>query len=168
MKPESLRQRDQLLWGAALAMSPCAEDKTYAPEDVLRSLVKVLPRDDPEKQHRKKAEHFYQQMSHPGATEPNGQLSLFGDLYPYEPTRPVIGPEPEKRVVQQQFAPPAYKAAEAKRAREKEEDLHVWAERKTRESEGYSAWALTEAIRGRPPLELVFGNYVKESGIHRK
>lgn len=167
MKPETLRQRDQQYWEAALAITPCAEDKTYAPEDVLQALLRVIPRDDPEKHHLKKVEHFYQQMAHPGATEPDGQLSLFGDLYDYEPKRPVIGPDPEKRVVEQQYAPPAYKAAEAKRARDKEHELHVWAERKTRESEGYSAWALAEAIKGRPALDLIFGNYVKEAGLHR-
>src|SRR4029077_14477611 len=143
-KPETLRQRDQALWEAALAMTPGLDDQTRAKEDVLKSLDIVLPPDDLEKQRRQKCERFFQQMTHPGATEPEGQLLLFGDLYDYEGSRPVIGPD--DRIVEQKFALPAYKVAEAARSRDVARAQQVWADRKTREAEEYSTWALKQAL----------------------
>lgn len=90
---------------------------------------------------------------------------MFGDLYDYEPKRPVIGPD--ERTIEQDRAPPSFKAAEARRARENAKKADALAERKTNESEGYSAWSLQQAQQGRPAFELTFGNYVRESGVLR-
>jgi hypothetical protein len=164
MKPESIRRRNTELFQAILARVPRDADQSFTEEDFLRVAAEIIPRDDPDKQHAAKCRKFFHDISHPGGMNVDGrQLRLFGDEYDYEPERPVFGPG--GRVVEQQFAPPDYKTAEARRAREKAAEAGVWAERKTSESEAYSAWAVQQLVAGRPALELQFGIFVTESGF---
>lgn len=164
MKPETIRQRNKAWWDAIMVSVPRAADQTYSPEDLLRVAADVIPRDDPDKHHAIKVKNFVHEVSHPGALETDGrQLSLFGDRYDYEPDRPVFGAD--GRVTEQKYALPQAKIAEARRAREVEAQVHVWADRKTKEAEEFNSWALAQSLLGRPVLELMFGNFVTETGL---
>jgi hypothetical protein len=165
MRPETIRQRNQEYLQAIWALAPRDAEGSCSEADLLDAAKRVIPRDDPEKQHERKCKKFLEDVSHPGSTEPAGQLQLpfLNEVYDYEPDRPVIGPD--QRVIEQKNAPPSFKQAEVDRIRETMERLQVWERRKAREAAEFQQWALEQALKGRPALELTWGNCIKERGF---
>jgi hypothetical protein len=99
--------------------------------------------------------------------DPPAQLNLFGEgrLVPYDPDRLVLGPN--NRVILHRLAPLAFKAEEHARATLNLERAQEKEARKAREVQILAKWSREQVSLGRAPLELTWGNCVREAGILR-
>jgi hypothetical protein len=93
------------------------------------------------------------------------ELELAGHVYPYDPHRLV---DASGYVVENKNAMAIARLAESERARVNAERAQTWANRRAREAELQAKWALEQASKGRPALELTWDNCVRETGILRE
>jgi hypothetical protein len=162
-RPIHIREWEDALYAKAEATVQRAPDRSMSEVD-LENAIAALIEIDVEKERRKRAKEVLANRSRPGATEPEGQLMLPGlDEYDWEPKRLVR--DDAGHVVENCNALIAFKAAESKRAREHARDAQVQADRKSEETERFAAWATQQALKGRPALDLTWGNCVNENGF---
>lgn len=132
---------------------------------LIDEVARLLEFDESAERHAKAA-RVVKRHRRPGQTEPSGQLALPGiEPYAWEPERLVA--DNEGHVIEQAKAPVSFKHAEAERARANARRQQDHADRKTREHEGFAAWLIDEATRGRPIKGLGFGDYVHEAELWR-
>jgi hypothetical protein len=163
MKPAGVQEFERALYEQAVATVTRAPDKSFAEADLEAALADLIEI-NVGKEKRKRAKEIISSRARPGATEPAGQLVLPGlDPYLYEPDRLIR--DDSGNVVENRNASIEFKQADARRAREHAKDATLWAERKTVENERFAAWALREAMRGRPALELTWGTCLVESAF---
>ncbi len=140
-----------------------AADNTFSEPELVDELTKLIDF-DVQREKRKKAKKMIDDLAKPGSTEPSGQLCLPGlEPYDYEPERLVR--DEQGRIVENAFATPSFKTAEAKRARKHAREATVWSDIKSEEVETISTWAMKELMRGRPATEINWGTCVKELGL---
>jgi hypothetical protein len=133
-------------------------------EQALATLITV----DLDRERLRRAKEIISNKAKPGGVDPAGAAQLFLpglDPYFYEPDRLVR--DDAGRIIENYKATIKFKQADARRARDHAADAQKWASRKTEESEIQSAWATEQALKGRPALDLTWGNCVAETGLLR-
>lgn len=131
-------------------------------EQVLASLIEI----DTNKEKLRRAKDIIANQKKHGSIDPATATQLvlpLGDSYAYEPDRLVS--DGAGRIIENCKATIRFKQADARRSREKVAEQQIWASRKTEESEIFSAWATEQALKGRPALDLTWGNCVAETGL---
>jgi hypothetical protein len=163
MKPIRVREWEEAIYAKAESIVPRAPDRSMA-EANLENAIADLIEIDVDKERHSRAKEIIAGRARPGATIAEGQLMLPGlDEYDWEPNRLVR--DDQGRVIENRNAPITFKAAESKRARDHARDAAVQADRKSEETERFAAWATQQALKGRPALDLTWGNCVRESGF---
>jgi hypothetical protein len=157
------REYENRLIAAAKATLTRNPDGSFDEEKLITALINIVPFEI-EQERRRKAQGIYDRAKRPGATKPNGQLTLPGlEKYNYEPDRLVS--DDEGNVIENSRAPPRFKAAETARARlnvqRAVEQLNI----KSAETDFFQKWALEQALLGRPALDLTWGNCVTENNL---
>lgn len=149
------------------AKAHVARDKEQGMQEVaLEQALARLIEVDPDKEKLRKAKEIIANQKKHGGIDPvtAAQLSLpLGDSYAYEPDRLIS--DDTGRIIENCKATIRFKQADARRAREKVAEQQVWASRKTEESEIFSSWATEQALKGRPALDLTWGNCIAETGL---
>jgi hypothetical protein len=135
-----------------------------ADEKTLIDEIMALLDFDPEQELRNKATRALDRRKKPGASEPDGQITIPGlGTYGYEPDRLVA--DNDDHVVEQAKARPNFKEAEAARARKNARQQQIWADRKTEESALFAEWSLKELAAGRDLAKITFDPFVRETGL---
>ena len=98
---------------------------------------------------------------------------MTNELDGYEPQRLIA--DNDGHLIEQEYAPPSYKRAEAQRARTAARRAQsradspaarhakAWADRCTAEYEAHSAWALDRALAG--DTDITFGRFVRDTSV---
>lgn len=164
MKPIWIREIEDALYNSALGKIRRADDKSFVESDLENALAELIEIDANKEKHRR-AKEIISGRARPGATDPAGQLILpgIGETYLYEPDRLIR--DYDGHIVENCNASVTFKAADSNRARDHLNEVQVQANRKSKEIEVFAIWATREALRGRPALDLIWGNCVKESGF---
>jgi hypothetical protein len=162
-----MRARAEALIERAKARLPRDEMGRLNEDRLDEAVAALLPPIDAERVQIRRARALIELLKRPGSTEPDGQLVLplayTIEPYPYEPARLVsngLG-----QIIEANRAPTETKAAQALRARLNADRAGRQASRLTAEAELFQKWALEQAIAGRSPLELTWGNCVHEMGL---
>lgn len=135
-------------------------------EDLIAILAAAIHINVPEEKQRR-AKEMIDRRTKPKSTEPSGQLCFVGmDPYPYEPDRLIR--DDEGRIIEQKRAAPPYKRAEAKRANKHLEEAAFWAKIKNEEDGQFAQWAYQQIKKGRKQRDIVWGNFIIETGIWKK
>lgn len=163
-KPFRIREQEEALYRMAESTVEHNQDNSVREKELEDALVSLLPDIDQEKAKRKRAKEIIDSLTRPGGTKPDDefQLALALDAYDYEPMRLVR--DDDGKLVENRFSTPHFKLAEKKRARAEANKMHTWAGRKETEYEALSQWAIDQALKGRPALDLTWENCIKESG----
>ena len=121
---------------------------------------------DPVRERRVKAERIVRSQERPRNTEPDGSAWLPGfEPVPYEPNR--LMRDDEGNTVERDLATPHFISAALVRANDNLQKQIKAFKRTLAESDEYAAWAADQAIMGRPPNEITFGNFLREKGYWR-
>jgi hypothetical protein len=139
------------------------EDGSADEKKLIDEIVELLDFDE-QQERRNKATRALNQRKKPGASEPDGQITIPGlGTYGYEPDRLVA--DNDDHIVEQAKARPNFKEAEAARARKNARRQQIWADRKTEESALYAEWSLKELASGRDLAEITFDAFVRDADL---
>lgn len=162
MKPEAIRQWEDALYHSAVDPLPRAADGSYDERMAIEAIACRIEINI-ERERERRAEKILKDRSRPENTEPGGLLVFMGDRYAYEPER--LLRYGEGRVVENERAILEAKITIAERERENAERATRWANRGQREAQHFTRWAFREKDKGRPALELTWGNCIRETGL---
>lgn len=164
-----MRLRAAARYEAATAKLKPAEDGSYDQDEVAEKMADMVAIDTRAMQLRQAMQdlRLLRGDDDDECGEPSAQLNLFGEgrLVDYDPFRLVLGPR--NRVIVHYMAPLEYKEEERNRATLNRERAEAKEVRKAREVQIFAAWAGSQVVLGRNPLELIWGNCVRETGILR-
>jgi hypothetical protein len=164
MKPKQLQEYEARLIEKAKANTSRNEASIMVEEELTANLAAIVPF-DVEQERLNKARAIIARSKRPGSTKPDGQLMLpgFNQPYDYEPDRLVS--DDSGNIIENHRAPPRFKSAEVSRAQENVERAVEQLRRKSAENTHFQAWALDQALLGRPALDLTWGNCVAETSL---
>jgi len=140
-------------------------DGSLNEEKLVEALAKRVPF-DVETERRRKAKTIIDRAKRPGSTRKDGQLMLpgFNKPYGYEPDRLVSDETGD--IIENSRVLPRFKSAQVSRAEVNVEDAVEQLRRISTENKHFQAWALEQALNGRPAFELTWGNCIAETGLH--
>jgi hypothetical protein len=115
------------------------------------------------KEARRMAKAALNKCKRPGSNKSDGQLSLFGDEWPYEPDQ--ILADDDGHLIQKRNAVPQYTDATYRRHQVNLEKQLVWVRRSGAEHNGYTTWIIEQMATGRPLVELQFDVWIKEAEV---
>lgn len=171
---DNLLMRDNEILQAAEAAVPRDETGHFS-EDALRvELIKGLKpvldvKEVFDKHLEKRAKEIIRAAQRPGSTEPNGQLD-FGfaksakpiDYYPH-----MLVQNGQGQLIEQARSPLETEIAKQERERENLERVMASYEQTVAINERFAAWSGEQNLAGRPFAEIVFDNFVRETGVWR-
>jgi len=169
MKAERLaRLRDkqiELVQQAKIGL-PRDTDGGVEGEALIERLMEILPF-DVNAARRARAAAVLEGSTKPGGGKVDGQLMLPGcEPIDWEPYGQIL--DAEGKYHDRISAPLKAYQAEADRARVNVDHAVKWLNIKAQQAAIFSRWALDEAIKGRPRLELTWGNCVTELNYVRR
>ena len=170
-KADALRRRAQRRYDLAAATLTPLADGSFDKAELVKEMGKHIPI-DVEAMQRQRAEQDLELLERDDLPDDDGppmQFTLPGinESMDWLPKRLILGPD--NTVIEADLAPTAYVEAEAKRAIENANRTRAKAKRKEVCPKVMRRWATAERRRGRPILELTWGNCLRETGrLHER
>lgn len=164
MKPEKLQEYEARLIEQAKNNIKRAKDGSFVEEELIISLADIVPF-DVDRERLNKARTIIAKSKRPGSTKSDGQLLLPGFNNPIdnEPWRLIS--DDLGNIIESHRQSPRFKSAEVKRCEENVDKATEQLRRRSAENRHFQEWALQQALKGRPVLELTWGNCIEETGL---
>jgi hypothetical protein len=166
-KGSKVRLRYVLLYGAAKAKVKPNPDKSVVEANIRIELAKIIRDEiDVMQMADSRAAAIIESLTkQPEEDEGPFQLDLFGEKYGYDPQRLVK--DNQGNIIEEEHATIPFKMAELARSVENAGRIATWNNRKTKQMMHFQTWVSAEMMKGRSPLELTWGNCVRETGVLR-